>query len=176
MKTSEQITKEIQYARDMYDATIERLKKDLEAARAAEEAEKNKPWVPKVVESYWCVTANGSTNCTRNDGSSFDKECIARRNCFPIREEAEADEEKRTVTNLLKDAATKAGRKNGEFVPGVNNWLLSLNRMWEDFCTESFTVAAFANAVYFPSRESLLTAISEIGEDRIKRVLFGVTE
>ena len=175
MKTSEQITKEIQCARDMYDATIERLNKDLEAARAAEEAEKNNPWVPKYGEEYWYVTGAGEATKSENT-CSYDKKCAARRNCFHTLEEAEADEERRTVTNLLRDAATRAGRKNGEFAARGDNWFFLINFVKNSFFAECTSFYAQLSVVYFPSKESLLSAISEIGEDRIKRVLFGVAE
>ena len=101
---------------------------------------------------------------------------ILNRQLEEARNAEEADEERRTVTNLLRDAATKAGRKNGEFINNEYNWILLYSRMNRVLDCDFFNTCEFPNTVYFPSLDSLLAAISEIGEDRIKRVLFGVTE
>ena len=175
MRTVDQIMKETDTMRKLYEAEMIRLNEELMKARAAEEAEKNKPWVPKYGEEYWYVTGAGEATKSENT-CSYDKKCAARRNCFHTLEEAEADEEKRTVTNLLRDAATKAGRKNGEFAARGDNWFFLINFVKNSFFAECTSFYAQLSVVYFPSKESLLSAISEIGEDRIKRVLFGVAE
>lgn len=94
--------------------------------------------------------------------------------CFLTREEAECDIERRKVeTEMLR----LGGRR--EFKNGENNYYIVC-----DFDSSHFAIRIFNNksdgfapmTIYFDSAKECRNAIETIGEDRIRKYIFGVNK
>ena len=133
-------------------------------------------WDLKNDDTYYLIDTDGDVmNATWNDiDIDIDSKFRKIGNVFLTKEEAENDVERRKVeTEMLR----LGGRR--EFKNGENNYYIVC-----DFDSSNFAIRVFNNksdgfalmTIYFDSAKECRNAIETIGEDRIKKYIFGVEE
>lgn len=133
-------------------------------------------WDLKNDDTYYLIDTDGDVmNATWNDiDIDIDSKFRKIGNVFLTKEEAENDIERRKVeTEMLR----LGGRR--EFKNGENNYYIVC-----DFDSSHFAIRIFNNksdgfapmTIYFDSAKDCKNAIKTIGEDRIKKYIFGVDE
>ena len=134
---------------------------------------RKRAWKPKKDEAYWYFSNGGIVQKECWKGYEFVRDCLSMGNCFPSRSAAEHEAECRRITAELQRMAEDAG--------GVDFTDWSIPKFCVSFRYQPALVwiegrhdSAQQGAIYFPSEESTQAAIAAIGEDRIKRFLFGV--
>lgn len=137
----------------------------------------NERWKPKDNEKYWYITDYGTINYTlfmskiQNDNMRFKNY-----NCFPTREQAEAEVEKILIRRQLEDIARRLNKSKeidwNNF--DQNKYFISFN------CATQLIERDFYNlknkvqgVVYCLSDDFVSVAIQEIGEERLKKYLRG---
>lgn len=140
-------------------------------------AEKPKTvWDLKNDDTYYLIDTDGDVmNETWNDKYiDIDSKFRKNGNVFLTKEEAENDVERRKVeTEMLR----LGGRR--EFKNGENNYYIVC-----DFDSSRFAICIFNNkidgfapmTIYFDSAKECRNAIETIGEDRLRKYIFGVNE
>ena len=143
-------------------AKIEELKQEYEL-----EEETDNRWIPKIGEKYWWVSVGGDVYKAEWDNDGFDNNVFNHTDIFPTEEQAIFDRERKRIRRTLM----KYGKN---FVPGHDNWAFNYN--YRDriigYWNSKFSCHPFT--IYFESEEMAKKAVEEVGEDRIKKYLFGV--
>lgn len=125
-------------------------------------------------DKYWVVGNYGEPNVERWDDHFYDKEALGNNAIFETYEEAKFEAERLKVLRELE----KLGRA---FIPKKDNYTLCLqhdfilNKNMFRYIWNFDTRTVYGN-YYFDTREELEQAVENIGEDRIKKYLFGVEE
>jgi hypothetical protein len=122
-------------------------------------------------ECYW-LTLTGHIYNGIWDGSGLSIGIRDTGGCFLTRKEAECEIERRKVENEMLRFGGRREFKNGE-----NNYYIVC-----DFDSSHFAIRIFNNksdgfapmTIYFDSAKECRNAIEKIGEDRIKKYIFGV--
>lgn len=133
-------------------------------------------WDLKNDDTYYLIDTYGDVmNATWNDiDIDIDSKFRKIGNVFLTKEEAENDVERRKVeTEMLR----LGGRR--EFKNGENNYYIVC-----DFDSSHFAIRIFNNksdgfapmTIYFDSAKECRNAIETIGEDRIRKYIFGVNK
>lgn len=130
--------------------------------------EGNVQWVPEYGDDYCCIVS-GAIKTYNWYGSIFDYSCLEIGNVFKSAEEAEFMVEKLKVIRELN-------RYSCRFKKGFEQYGITYNY---DKSEVSFgylnNVCDYATICY-ESQETVQKAIKEVGEERIKKYLFGVEE
>lgn len=131
-------------------------------------------WEPKDNEEYWYITDYGTVNYTlfmfkiKNDNMRFKNY-----NCFPTREQAEAEAEKILVRRQLEDIARRLNK--GRTIDWESHeykfYLLIFNDdvISQEICQN----IKYQGTVYCLDGTFKSVAIQEIGEERLKKYLRG---
>lgn len=124
-------------------------------------------------DAYFVVNFHGEADGLLWDDDSYDKKALENNAIFKTQEEAEFEAERLKVLRELE----KMGRA---FKPYEDNYSVSLGYNLQNqenlgiSCTGA-TEFLYGN-YYFDSTEEAKKAIDKIGEDRIKKYLFGIDE
>ena len=118
-------------------------------------------------KEYYRIEASGfiEDSCFN---AIYDKYVRESGNAFLTREEAEFEAERRKVEAIMR----KYGRL---FKVGEENWYIAYHHDKKDFSVTAYSVVDYGVS-YFESKEVVQKVIDEIGEGRLKKYWFGVTE
>lgn len=129
-------------------------------------------WDLKEDDTYYLIDCDGEVMYTEWYDICLDNDCREIGNVFLTREEAECEIERRKVeTEMLR----LGGRR--EFRNGENNYYIVCDFDSSHFAIRVFNdnIECFAKGmIYFDSAKECRNAIETIGEDRIKKYIFGV--
>lgn len=136
---------------------------------------KNKVWKLKHGEMYFYFLNNGRVESDYFKDGLNDNLRYKIGNCFKTNEEAEFFAEKQRVMTQLKRYAEEHNKAeiNWDDYKQYKYFLLYNNNI-DRLCVGSRNCCMFPNQVYFTSADVAENAVKEIGEDRIKKYLFGV--
>ena len=98
-------------------------------------------------------------------------------NYFKTKEEAEFARKKQFIYQKLKDYALEHNTEEIDWNnPGQFKWFIRYDSNYKEirYCWTKFSI--YINQIYFTSKEIVKDAIKEIGEDNIKKYLFGGNE
>ena len=134
---------------------------------------KNKVWKPEDREEYYFIWGRGITDGVWS-GWNIDENKYAIGNCFKTREEAQNAVERLKIRAELQRYADE----HNEPIDWKNNnqekWYIYFDYddkrfvyMWKSFTRNCFQI-------YFSSEEIARAAVQAVGEERIKKYLFGV--
>ena len=164
---------------------LKELLKNVEDVELTEEQEKqikdylgikdSKRWKPKENERYYIVTTRltvGEAFYTVNDEINAARLLV--NNCFKTKKEAEFRLEQIKVYNELKNFADE--NNNGICWKDENEDKFYINYIHSDKQVLCFSANFIQDIgqIYFSSEELAEQAIEKVGEDRIKKYLFGV--
>lgn len=120
-------------------------------------------------DEYWVVGGNGEKGRQQWDGYPYDKIALENNAIFKTQEEAEFEAERLRVLRELE----KLGR---EFKPFHGNYMIIFSHDGGLTINGYRTTAVSYGKYYFDNREEAKQAVEKIGEDRIKKYLFGIEE
>lgn len=166
MTKLEDLKVNIEEVKNEYLKQLEELKAKIEELYGSEEETDNR-WKPEVGEDFWRVSAGGDVYKAEWDNDGFDNNVFNHTDIFPTEEQAIFDRERKRIRRELM----KYGK---EFESGGDNWTLRYDHNYDIFITYYIRYIQVPFTIYFESKEITRKAIKEVGEDRIKKYLFGV--
>lgn len=124
---------------------------------------------------YYWICSDGKIFEVKDYGRNSDNFCYQTYNYFKTKKEAEFEIEKRLVYQELKDYALEHNEGKINFYNQEQDKFYIYYRSNENRLIISYTNTWYDMlGVYFTSKEIAQNAINTIGEDRIKKYLFGV--
>lgn len=134
-----------------------------------QQAEQEKEF-PKRGDKYHFIEANGRIDWFQWDESSFGLRAQDLGNIYKTDEEAQFVREKLKVEAELR-------KFSRPFKEGENrNWFILWNTYEQDVEIDWAASLVRQGTIYFESKEKVQQAISTVGEERIKKYLFGVED
>lgn len=137
----------------------------------------SKKWKPRLNEKYFFIDSYGDVKDEYTDheqNAEWDDYRIFINNCFQTKEEAEFRLEQIKVYNELKNFADD----NNEEIDWKNEcqekYYIYLSHNDNNFIIGDMVYGQDIGQIYFSSRGLVEQAIEKVGEDRIKKYLFGV--
>lgn len=154
--------------------TLTSLKEELEAILEELAEEKEEEFKPKYGDMYWVVDGSGEPIIQGWDDYPYDNLAFKNNAIFKTKKEAEFEAERLKVLRELE----KLGRA---FIPKKDNYTLCLQH---DFILNKnafkylcdFDIRTVYGNYYFDTKEELEQAVEKIGEERIKKYLFGIED
>ena len=131
-------------------------------------------WNPKPSQEYYCVDdGNDVRRVNFNTMNAYDRDRIKAYNCFQTREQAETEAEKILVRRMLEDIARRLNKGNKI---DWNNGKQFKYYICIDSCDNEIIWGRdiqyiSQGVVYCLDRNFYITAIQEIGEERLKKYL-----
>ena len=137
-------------------------------AELEEQVEQEKEF-PQVEDDYWYVDGDAEVMLSVWYGDDYDKGRVSIDNVFKTKEQAEFAVEKLKVEAELRKFSRpfEVGKSNTEFY----YWHESRRVMFNCFKT-----CQMQGSIYFESEEKAQQAIDTVGEERIKKYIFGVED
>ena len=138
---------------------------------------KSKVWKPELHKEYFCLASDGDVlgpYLWENESIDNDTDSIG--NCYKTEEDAEfAVERMKAQTELQRYAEEHNEGEIDWFNNCQDKYYFLYNHLEEkiEVCSNQFLQG---NAVYFSDMATVLEAIKAIGEDRIKKYLFNITD
>lgn len=145
---------------------IEELEKELAELKELAKEEQD---FPKVGDTYWCVTANGRVSECQWYKAEFDLQVQVMGNTFKTKEQAEFAVEKLKVEAELR-------KYSRPFKENENNYFIRLELLEKTIAIDSDEYFQTQGTVYFETTKAVLLAVDTIGEERIKKYIFGVED
>ncbi len=135
---------------------------------------KNKKWKPNEDERYFVLDDSGRIINETWDDDNLDNYRHFTNNVFKTKEEAEFRLEQIKVYNELKNFADE---NNDDIVCDNDKSCIYYNcRLSKSLGTYTISHSQDLGQIYFSSEELAKQAIEKVGEDRIKKYLFGVKD
>lgn len=167
MTNLEDLKVNIEEVKNEYLKQLEELKSKIEELK--QEYESDNRWKPKLGEDYWWVDVDGELYKDKWDNGEFDNNLFNHTDIFPTEEQAEFDRERKRIRRELM-------KYSKEFESGGDNWTIRYDHNYGIFITYYIRYIQVPFTIYFESKEITRKAIKEVGEDRIKKYLFGVED
>ena len=124
---------------------------------------------PQVEDDYWYVDCDAEVMFAVWHGDDYDKGRVSIDNIFKTKQQAEFAVEKLKVEAELR-------KFSRPFEYGKFNYYLLLDIDGNSFRTEFTSYFTEQGAIYFESEEKAQQAIKSVGEERIKKYIFGVED
>ena len=146
--------------------------------RLAEKANrKSKAFKPKSNDNYYIITDGSTVCCAYCEDNKWDESRFNIGNMFETREEAEFALEKQKVYTQLKRYAFEHNEGAIDWDDTKQEkWYINLDIKYKSLVITYNLTWKSINDVHFTSKEIAKNAISEIGEEKIKKYLFEVEE
>ena len=138
---------------------------------------KSKRWKPEYNESYFSISGYGEIN--RGDRwvcDEADNEYFNLRNCFKTKEEAEFELEKKKVIAELQNYADEHNDKIDWNDLNSAKWEIFYDYSSNNLSINYYYYSCNMNCIHFSSEDVAQAAIRAVGEDRIKKYIFGISE
>lgn len=136
-----------------------------------------KRWRSKRNNKYYSISNCGDLISDIEYGSTYDERCYQFGNYFKTEEEVEFARTKQFIYQQLKDYAlehnTQAIDLNN---PNQPKWFIRYETNCKEIKYYWMTSLLHMHQIYFTSEEIARAAVKEVGEDNIKKYLFGVNE
>lgn len=168
MKELEKLKANIEEIKNEYIQKLEEIKAKVEKLEQEIQGdEKDNRWKPEAGKDYWFVNIDGEVYKYKWFNDKFENGIFNHTDIFHAREQAEFDSERKRIRRELM----KYGKN---FVPNQYNWAICYNYRDKAIGYWTSTLCFHPFDIYFESEEMAKKAVKEVGEDRIKKYLFGV--
>ena len=134
-----------------------------------EEQAKEEQEFPQYGDTYWCINAYGGVSKEIWDGYDIEKDMLEIGNCFRTEQEAEFAVEKLKVEAELR-------KFSRPFKEDEYNYFIQIHPSHNNIVTDSDDYYQTQGTIYFESTAIANEAIDTIGEERIKKYIFGVED
>lgn len=138
------------------------------------ETPKFKVWKPEYKEDYFVIETNGNVECYIWNDDEQDQNLYEIGNCYKTNEEAEFVIEKRKVETELQRFADEHNDYFNIYDENCNKYYISYFVCDDCLYINFSNIHLVGNITYFSSEEITRQAIKTIGEDRIKKYIFGI--
>lgn len=145
---------------------IEKIEAELETLKAELEKRERNDY-PKHNEVYWYLAEDGDFYDKKWSASEFDKGAFSIGNVFHTSEEVKFAYEKLKVEAELR-------KFSRPFELMKDNHFITFNMQGGCLATRSRVHITAQGAIYFGSKEKAEEAVKSVGEERIKKYIFGV--
>ena len=145
----------------------EELKALKERIAELENQAKEEQAFPKYKDFYWGVNAKGKVFCDTWGGFRFEKDMLSIGNVYQTENEAVFAVEKLKVEAELR-------KFSRPFVDGEKNNHVKYRPSFDELSVSASFGYQDQGVFYFESREKAEEAIEAVGEERIKKYIFGV--
>lgn len=145
---------------------IEELEKEIAELKSKV---KEGPKFPEYGDTYWCIDEEGIIYVNTFEGIQADRNILEIGNVFKTKEQAEFAVEKLKVEAELRELSDSWDLEKTQYT-------FSFNWEVEEFEIEYLDYIQYTNSYYFDSIDELQQATETVGEDRIKKYIFGVEE
>ena len=147
----------------------EELKALKERIAEVEEQIKREQPFPREDDEYWYMNENGDVLRDEWGDFGYEKSMLTIGNVFQTENEAEFTVEKLKVEAELR-------KFSRPFECGENNHIICIGSNGNRLFTIGRLVDHYQGAIYFESRDKAQQAIKSVGEERIKKYIFGVED
>ena len=154
MNLQEEILKIKNEMIDEFDKRVEALKVDEQE-------------FPQDGDGYWYIDDYGYILNEKWDGIDFEEFRLEIGNVFKTKEQAEFAVEKLKVEAELRKYSTP-------FKEDENNCFIQINSSHNNIVIDNDECYQTQGTIYYETRKEALLAIDTVGEDRIKKYIFGV--
>ena len=137
-------------------------------AELEEQVEQEKEF-PQVEDDYWYVNGDAETMLAVWYGDDYDKGRLSIDNVFKTRNQVDFVAEKLKVEAELR-------KFSRPFEYGKFNYCLLFDIDGNNFRTDVTSYCPSQGAIYFESEEKAQEAVSTVGEERVKKYIFGVED
>ena len=137
-------------------------------AELEERVEQEKEF-PQVEDDYWYVNGDAETMLAVWYGDDYDKGRLSIDNVFKTRNQVDFVAEKLKVEAELR-------KFSRPFEYGKFNYCLLFDIDGNNFRTDVTSYCPSQGAIYFESEEKAQEAVSTVGEERVKKYIFGVED
>lgn len=137
-------------------------------------ANRGKRWRAKNDEIYYLINYCNKVESWSESSHKVDKALFEAGNYFKTKEEAEFELNRRLVYQELKDYALDNNEMGIDWTDDHIKWSVYYDAEAECLKCDYWYSHCDIGQVYFSSEEIAKRAIDAIGEDRIKKYLFGV--
>ena len=134
-----------------------------------EELAKEEKEFPQDGHWYWYITSDAGIGMSSWEEFEYQKEQLSIGNIFRTREEAEFALEKLKVEAELR-------KFSKPFEDDISDWYIFYDTESQRIYTDSRMYCQTQGAIYFESEQVAQQAIELVGEDRIKKYIFGVED
>ena len=124
---------------------------------------------PKYKDFYWGVNAKGKVFCDTWEGFKFEKDMLSIGNVYQTENEAVLAVEKLKVEAELR-------KFSRPFKEDEYNYFIQIHPSHNNIVVESDDFYQTQGTIYFESTTIANEATDTVGEERIKKYLFGVEE
>ena len=145
---------------------IEELEKELAELKCKV---KEGPKFPEYGDIYWCIDAEGIVYVNTFEGIQADRNIFEIGNVFKTKEQADFAVEKLKVEAELR-------KYSRPFKCGEINHYIFLNTDNECIDVVGLSYSQYQGTIYFESEEKAQQAVESVGEERIKKYIFGVED
>ena len=136
-----------------------------------------KRWRGKQDDVYYTVASEGHIVEDIEVESAYDEQCYQFGNYFKTEEEANFAREKHFTYQRLSDYALEHNTKEIDWENySLSKFCIAYDYHNSDLFIDDMQTVKYPNTVYFTSEKIARDAVEEIGEDNIKKYLFGVKE
>ena len=147
----------------------EELKSLKERISELEEQVKEEQEFPKDGDEYWFMDMNGDVLSGKWKNFGIEKDMLEIDNVFGAKEQAEFAAEKLKVEAELR-------KFSRPFKCGEINHYIFLNTDNECLDVVGLSYSQYQGTIYFENEDKAQQAIESVGEERIKKYIFGVDE
>ena len=148
----------------------EELKALKERIAELEEQAKEEQEFPQDGDIYWYISLYGAICCESWDGDNIETYMLGVGNVYKTEQEAEFAVEKMKVEAELR-------KYSRPFKEGENeNWFILWGTYKKEVQIDWSRKLVRQGTIYFESREKANEAVESVGEERIKKYIFGVED
>ena len=158
---------------NMENLTEEERNQLISLVKKSNKPKSKKRWRANCCEDYYTIFADGNIAPQYENNHTADNFRYNTGNYFQTTEEAKFEREKRLVYQELKDYALEHNENELDW-NDTKQYKYYLFYSYGCISIGSNSIAMYLGQIYFTSREIAKNAVSSIGEDRIKKYLFGV--
>lgn len=156
------------------DLTQEERNQLISLLEKSNERKSKKRWRGKTDESYYCIWCDGQIDSIKEMYHPFDERTYKNGNYFKTEEEAKFELNKRLVYQELKDYALEHNEGEIDWTDDCLKWYISYNGK-TGFLEYNYWLNRYdIGQIYFSSKAIARNAVNAIGEQRIKKYLFGI--
>lgn len=127
-------------------------------------------WDLKDGDKYYIISNYGKVERIIWNDYEFDLRRREYGDAFLTKEEAEFELERKKCEAIM----LKYGRRT--FKPGETNYIIRFDNIYKELEVEVWRIYQFQGVIYFDTQELVQKAIDEIGEERLKKYVFRVSE
>ena len=134
-----------------------------------EQQAKREQEFPQYGDTYWCINAYGGVSKETWDGYDIEKDMLSIGNAYQTENEAEFAVEKLKVEAELR-------KFSRPFKEDEYNYFIQIHPSHNNIVTDSDDYYQTQGTIYFESTTIANEAIDTVGEERIKKYIFGVED